>query len=142
MESPSTQINSLLEPLLLKVKKKLASWKATLLSQGGRLILIKHVFSSIPMHIRMLPHPQPLHCCHLFFSIHIDSHSLWWVLILRSQQFDLDCKDHAKVREETPSHEQGTMEDETKGQVKCNSSKRQESAQCRKSGRHSSASGD
>ncbi|KAG6707971.1 hypothetical protein I3842_06G057300 [Carya illinoinensis] len=41
----------LFEPLLLKLQKKLASWKSNILSFGGKIILLKHVLSSMPIHI-------------------------------------------------------------------------------------------
>ena len=37
--------------LIDKFVAKLAGWKKKLLSQGGRLILIKHVLSAIPLHV-------------------------------------------------------------------------------------------
>jgi hypothetical protein len=36
--------------IIQKIQDKLASWKAKLISKGGKLILIKHVLSSIPIH--------------------------------------------------------------------------------------------
>jgi hypothetical protein len=38
------------ENIIQKIQDKLAGWKAKLISKGGRLILIKHVLSSIPIH--------------------------------------------------------------------------------------------
>ncbi|XP_041025485.1 uncharacterized protein LOC121265883 [Juglans microcarpa x Juglans regia] len=38
-------------PLLEKIGKKVPGWKCRLLSQGGRLILLRHVLSSMPMHL-------------------------------------------------------------------------------------------
>ncbi|MDD0148411.1 hypothetical protein PSY31_22150, partial [Shigella flexneri] len=40
-----------------KIKKKLEGWKASYLSLGGRLILIKHVLMSIPIYQLMTLHP-------------------------------------------------------------------------------------
>lgn len=37
--------------IVFKLEKKLAGWKGNLLSSGGRLILIKHVLQSLPVHI-------------------------------------------------------------------------------------------
>ncbi|KAG2674106.1 hypothetical protein I3760_13G120400 [Carya illinoinensis] len=39
-----------LEPLIEKIQKKVAGWKLHLLSQGGRLTLIKHVLSCMTTH--------------------------------------------------------------------------------------------
>ncbi|KAG6729530.1 hypothetical protein I3842_01G032600 [Carya illinoinensis] len=39
------------EYLVEKVRKKIAGWKFRLLSQGGRLILVKHVLSSMSIHL-------------------------------------------------------------------------------------------
>lgn len=39
------------DPLIAKVQKKLAGWKGKLLSFGGKIVLIKHVLSSMPIHI-------------------------------------------------------------------------------------------
>lgn len=38
-------------PLMERVSKRLAGWKNRLLSQGGRLILLKYVLSSMPIHL-------------------------------------------------------------------------------------------
>ncbi|KAK3199206.1 hypothetical protein Dsin_022621 [Dipteronia sinensis] len=40
----------IMEPLVEKIRKKIAGWKFKLLSQGGRLILLRHVLSSMPIH--------------------------------------------------------------------------------------------
>lgn len=40
-----------LEPLVTKLKRKVAGWKFKLLSQGGRLILLRHVLSSMATHL-------------------------------------------------------------------------------------------
>ncbi|XP_040987641.1 uncharacterized protein LOC121235358 [Juglans microcarpa x Juglans regia] len=40
-----------LEQLVVKVRSKVAGWKVKLLSQGGRLILLKHVLSSMASHL-------------------------------------------------------------------------------------------
>lgn len=42
---------NMFDPLLAKVQKKLAGWKSKLLSFGGKLILIKHVLHSMPVHL-------------------------------------------------------------------------------------------
>lgn len=42
---------SYFQPILDKLRNMISIWKNKLLSQGGRLILIKHVLSSIPIHI-------------------------------------------------------------------------------------------
>lgn len=39
------------DPLITKVHKTLAGWKGRLVSFGGKLILIKHVLSSLPIHM-------------------------------------------------------------------------------------------
>lgn len=39
------------EGLLERIRKKLAGWKNRLLSQGGRLVLLKHVLTSMPIHL-------------------------------------------------------------------------------------------
>ncbi|TXG69366.1 hypothetical protein EZV62_004301 [Acer yangbiense] len=41
----------ILEPLVEKIRNKIAGWKFKLLSQGGRLILLRHVLSSMPIHL-------------------------------------------------------------------------------------------
>ncbi|KAG2727823.1 hypothetical protein I3760_01G177000 [Carya illinoinensis] len=41
-------------PLLECIEKKLTGWKSRLLSQGGRLILLRHVFSSLTIHLLSL----------------------------------------------------------------------------------------
>ncbi|KAK2649747.1 hypothetical protein Ddye_017236 [Dipteronia dyeriana] len=41
----------IIDPLVEKIRKKVAGWKFQLLSQGGRLILLQHVLSSLPLHI-------------------------------------------------------------------------------------------
>lgn len=38
-------------PLLERVEKKLSGWKSRLLLQGGRLVLLRHVLSSLPIHL-------------------------------------------------------------------------------------------
>lgn len=38
-------------PLFLKIQKKVLSWKSHFLSQRGKIILIKHVIYSIPIHL-------------------------------------------------------------------------------------------
>lgn len=40
-----------LEPLVAKVRAKVASWKTKLLSQAVKLILLKHVLSSMVSHL-------------------------------------------------------------------------------------------
>lgn len=40
-----------MEPLVEKIRNKVAGWKLQLLSRGGRLILLRHVLSSLPLHI-------------------------------------------------------------------------------------------
>lgn len=46
------------DPLLEMVSKKLAGWKNRLLSQGGRLILLRHVLSSMPIHLSVIQMPK------------------------------------------------------------------------------------
>ncbi|XP_041020448.1 uncharacterized protein LOC121262091 [Juglans microcarpa x Juglans regia] len=41
----------IIKPFVEKVQKKVAGWKFKLLSQGGRLILLRHVLASMPVHI-------------------------------------------------------------------------------------------
>ncbi|KAK2641266.1 hypothetical protein Ddye_023029 [Dipteronia dyeriana] len=41
----------IIDPLVEKIRKNVASLKFQLLSQGGRLILLRHVLSSLPFHI-------------------------------------------------------------------------------------------
>lgn len=41
----------LLDPLILKVQKKLVGWKGNILSFGRKITLIKHVLISMPIHI-------------------------------------------------------------------------------------------
>ncbi|TXG59223.1 hypothetical protein EZV62_013796 [Acer yangbiense] len=41
----------ILEPLVEKIRNKIVGWKFKLLSQGGRLILLRHVLSSMPIHL-------------------------------------------------------------------------------------------
>lgn len=46
--------------LLEKMGKKISGWKSWLLSQGGRLILLQHVLSSMPMHLLLALHVPKL----------------------------------------------------------------------------------
>lgn len=39
-----------------KIGKKLLEWKQKLLSQGGRLVLLRHVLSSMPIHLLSVLH--------------------------------------------------------------------------------------
>ncbi|KAK3188861.1 hypothetical protein Dsin_028422 [Dipteronia sinensis] len=39
------------DPLIQKISKKVEGWKSRLLSQGGRLVLLRHVLSSMPLHL-------------------------------------------------------------------------------------------
>ena len=41
----------LFDELMGQIQRRLAGWKSKLLSQGGKLILLKHVLSSIPIHM-------------------------------------------------------------------------------------------
>ncbi|XP_073363427.1 uncharacterized protein [Aegilops tauschii subsp. strangulata] len=43
--------SSTLLPLVERMSKKLATWKASLLSRGERLLLARHVLSGMPVHI-------------------------------------------------------------------------------------------
>ncbi|KAK4848776.1 hypothetical protein QYF36_017173 [Acer negundo] len=43
--------SQIMEPFMEKIRKKIAGWRFKLLSQGGRLILLRHVLSSIPIHL-------------------------------------------------------------------------------------------
>lgn len=38
-------------PLLEIVEKKLSGWKSRILSQGGRLVLLRHVLTTLPLHL-------------------------------------------------------------------------------------------
>lgn len=38
------------QPILDKMDRKLAGWRAGMLSRGGRLVLVKSVLSAIPVH--------------------------------------------------------------------------------------------
>lgn len=40
-----------LEDLLLRIHKKIEGWKMRFLSLGARLILLKHILSSLPVHL-------------------------------------------------------------------------------------------
>lgn len=40
-----------LEPLVDKIRNMVAGWKVKLLLQGGRLILLKHVLTSMAFHL-------------------------------------------------------------------------------------------
>ncbi|XP_022895288.1 uncharacterized protein LOC111409474 [Olea europaea var. sylvestris] len=40
-----------LEPLVEKIRKKIAGWKLQLLSQGGRLVLLRHVLTCMATHL-------------------------------------------------------------------------------------------
>ena len=37
------------KPIIEKIEKKLSGWRASLLSQAGRLVLIKSVINSLPI---------------------------------------------------------------------------------------------
>ncbi|TXG56159.1 hypothetical protein EZV62_017472 [Acer yangbiense] len=39
------------DPLIQKISKKIEGWKSRLLSQGGRLVLLRHVLSSMSLHL-------------------------------------------------------------------------------------------
>lgn len=39
------------EPLIQKISKKIEGWKSRLLSQGSRLVLLRHVLSSMTLHL-------------------------------------------------------------------------------------------
>lgn len=57
--NPSRLTTRMLDPLIQKVRNKVASWKAKLLSEGGRLVLIHHVLSSMVTHtLVVLPMPS------------------------------------------------------------------------------------
>lgn len=43
-----------LDQLLVKIRPKVASWKPSLLSQAGHLILLQHVFSSMSSHLMVV----------------------------------------------------------------------------------------
>lgn len=52
-------LNRHLEDLLEKIKRKIEGWKARLLSKGARLILLRHVLSSVPVHLlSIIPIPK------------------------------------------------------------------------------------
>lgn len=44
----------IMEPLVEKIWKKVAGWKFKLLSQGVCLILLRHVLSSMPIHLLLV----------------------------------------------------------------------------------------
>lgn len=45
----------MLDAMVMNIRNKVASWKGKLLSQGGRLILIRHVLSCMPyIHLLLL----------------------------------------------------------------------------------------
>ena len=47
------------DDLLFKISKKIEGWKMRYLSAGARLLLIKHVLSSLPVHLlSVLPVPK------------------------------------------------------------------------------------
>lgn len=47
------------------INSKLTGWSRKLLSQGGRLYLIKHVLSAIPMHVLVFFQPPKYFLVHL-----------------------------------------------------------------------------
>ena len=49
--SPRKVPASHLQPLLNKLLRKLATWKAALLSRGERLALVRQVLTAMPVHI-------------------------------------------------------------------------------------------
>lgn len=50
----------MLLPLVDKLVKKLATWKASLLSRGERLALVRHVLTAMPIHILLALALNPL----------------------------------------------------------------------------------
>ncbi|KAK9271890.1 hypothetical protein L1049_002255 [Liquidambar formosana] len=44
------------ENLLVKIRQKVVGWRSKLLSQGGRLVLIRHVLSSMPIYLLSAMH--------------------------------------------------------------------------------------
>ncbi|KAK2648080.1 hypothetical protein Ddye_015569 [Dipteronia dyeriana] len=47
-------ISWIMKPLVEKIRKKIIGWKFKLLSHGRRLILLRHVLSSMPIHLMSL----------------------------------------------------------------------------------------
>lgn len=43
--------NNMFDPFLARVQKKVVGWKSKLLSFGGKIVLIKHVLNSMPIHM-------------------------------------------------------------------------------------------
>ncbi|KAG6629785.1 hypothetical protein CIPAW_14G109400 [Carya illinoinensis] len=43
--------NNMFDPFLAKVQKKVVGWKSKILSFGGKIVLIKHVLNSMPIHM-------------------------------------------------------------------------------------------
>lgn len=43
--------------IILSINKRLSGWAGKMLSPGGRLVLIKHVLSSIPLHVLVAMEP-------------------------------------------------------------------------------------
>lgn len=48
---PGKRLTSHFQPLIDRIQSKAQGWQANLLSDGGRLVLIRHVLASMPIHI-------------------------------------------------------------------------------------------
>ena len=70
------------QPLIMKIQKKVASWKSNFLSAGGKLILIKHVLSLIPMHLLQYLHPPK----YIIENIHKIFANFFWGTYEQSQK--------------------------------------------------------
>ena len=42
------------EKIVMKIQNKVDGWKAKILSPGGKLILVKHVLSNMPIHVLLV----------------------------------------------------------------------------------------